>query len=184
MWFWPVNKTIELLSVMPAPQFGDESSWVRGSDPNEGSKYSVFRFHWCKMFSRIRRRSSLLYTIHQFFLYIIHNVIPREKIDTWGSFRLWKDLLNLISYLLEHSWNSRRPIRVGNAVFSVSSKEIHCCWTAKHSRQTGSGSSFSIWPLQRCFPPRLSSESKLPATENFPLELLNLTDLNSLKSFP
>jgi hypothetical protein len=26
MWFWPVNEMIELLSGMPAPQFGEESS--------------------------------------------------------------------------------------------------------------------------------------------------------------
>jgi hypothetical protein len=26
MWFWPVNAMIELVSGMPVPQFGDESS--------------------------------------------------------------------------------------------------------------------------------------------------------------
>jgi hypothetical protein len=26
MWFWPVNKMTELVSGMPGPQFGDESS--------------------------------------------------------------------------------------------------------------------------------------------------------------
>jgi hypothetical protein len=26
MWFWPVNEMTELVSGMPAPQFGDESS--------------------------------------------------------------------------------------------------------------------------------------------------------------
>jgi hypothetical protein len=26
MWFWPVNEMIELVSGMPAPQFGEESS--------------------------------------------------------------------------------------------------------------------------------------------------------------
>jgi hypothetical protein len=28
MWFWPVNEMAELVSGMPAPQFGDESSFL------------------------------------------------------------------------------------------------------------------------------------------------------------
>jgi hypothetical protein len=30
MWFWPVDERIELVSGMPAPQFGDEDqSWFK-----------------------------------------------------------------------------------------------------------------------------------------------------------
>jgi hypothetical protein len=32
MWFWPVNEMFELVSDMPAPQFGDESSWVQEAE--------------------------------------------------------------------------------------------------------------------------------------------------------
>jgi hypothetical protein len=28
MWFWPVNEMTEIVSGMPAPQFGGESSWI------------------------------------------------------------------------------------------------------------------------------------------------------------
>jgi hypothetical protein len=41
MWFWPVNEMIELVSGMPAPQLGDESSWVWGSQMVQGSSGSV-----------------------------------------------------------------------------------------------------------------------------------------------
>jgi hypothetical protein len=44
MWFWPVNETTELVSGMPAPQFGDESSRVRGSGMVQGSRGSVRSF--------------------------------------------------------------------------------------------------------------------------------------------
>jgi hypothetical protein len=45
MWFWPVNEMTELVSGMPAPQFGDESSFVRGSDLVQGSSGScVFAY--------------------------------------------------------------------------------------------------------------------------------------------
>jgi hypothetical protein len=37
VWFWPVNEVIELVSGMPAPPFGDESSLVRGTEPVQGS---------------------------------------------------------------------------------------------------------------------------------------------------
>jgi hypothetical protein len=40
MWFWPVSEMIELVSGMPAPQFGDESSWVGGSELVQGSSGS------------------------------------------------------------------------------------------------------------------------------------------------
>jgi hypothetical protein len=51
MWFWLVNEIIELVSGMPAPQFVDESSWVRGSELVQGSRCSCVSF-WCKMSSR------------------------------------------------------------------------------------------------------------------------------------
>jgi hypothetical protein len=41
MGFWPVNEMIELVSGMPAPQFGDEFSRVRGSQLVQGSSGSV-----------------------------------------------------------------------------------------------------------------------------------------------
>jgi hypothetical protein len=41
MWFWPVNEMIELVSGMPAPQFGDESSLSEGSELVQGSSGSV-----------------------------------------------------------------------------------------------------------------------------------------------
>jgi hypothetical protein len=41
MWFWPVNEMIELVSGMPASQFRDESSWVRGSELVQVSSGSV-----------------------------------------------------------------------------------------------------------------------------------------------
>jgi hypothetical protein len=44
MWFWPVNEMTELVSGMPAPQFGDESSSVRGSELAQGSSGSVRSF--------------------------------------------------------------------------------------------------------------------------------------------
>jgi hypothetical protein len=37
MWFWPVNEMTELVFGMPAPQFGDESLWVRESELVQGS---------------------------------------------------------------------------------------------------------------------------------------------------
>jgi hypothetical protein len=40
LWFWPVNKMIELVCGMPTPQVEDESSWVRGSDLVQGSSGS------------------------------------------------------------------------------------------------------------------------------------------------
>jgi hypothetical protein len=52
MWFWAVNEMTELVSRMPAPQFGDESSWVRGSELIQGQAVPVFRYDWCKMSSR------------------------------------------------------------------------------------------------------------------------------------
>jgi hypothetical protein len=42
----------EPVSGMPAPQLGDESSWVRGSELVQGSSSSVFRPDWCKIISR------------------------------------------------------------------------------------------------------------------------------------
>jgi hypothetical protein len=41
--FWPVNEMTELVSGMPVPQFGDESSWVLA--------VPVFRFYLCKTYS-------------------------------------------------------------------------------------------------------------------------------------
>jgi hypothetical protein len=32
MWFWPVSGMTELVSGVPAPRLGDESSRVRGSE--------------------------------------------------------------------------------------------------------------------------------------------------------
>jgi hypothetical protein len=42
MCFWPFNEMIELVFGMPASQFRDESSWVRGSELVQA--VSVFRF--------------------------------------------------------------------------------------------------------------------------------------------
>jgi hypothetical protein len=42
MLFWPVNKMIQVVSDMPAPQFGDESSSVQGSELVQA--VPVFRF--------------------------------------------------------------------------------------------------------------------------------------------
>jgi hypothetical protein len=42
MWFCPVNEITEPVSGMPAPQFGDESSLVRGSELVRGSSGSFF----------------------------------------------------------------------------------------------------------------------------------------------
>jgi hypothetical protein len=44
LWFWPVNEMIELVSGMPAPQFGEESSWVWGSEMAQGSSGSCVSF--------------------------------------------------------------------------------------------------------------------------------------------
>jgi hypothetical protein len=44
MWFWPVNEIIDLVSGMPAPQFGDESSWVQESELVKGSSGSCVLF--------------------------------------------------------------------------------------------------------------------------------------------
>jgi hypothetical protein len=44
MEFWPVNEMTELVSGMPAPQFGAESSWVRGSELVQGSSGSCVSF--------------------------------------------------------------------------------------------------------------------------------------------
>jgi hypothetical protein len=40
MWFWPVNEMTELVSGMPAPQFGDESSECEKI--RAGSKFKRF----------------------------------------------------------------------------------------------------------------------------------------------
>jgi hypothetical protein len=48
MWFWPVNEMIELVSGMPAPQFGEEPFWVRGSGlllASSGSCDSFYYFY-------------------------------------------------------------------------------------------------------------------------------------------
>jgi hypothetical protein len=37
MWFWPINEVIELVSDMPASQFGDEYSWA-------GSRFKLFLY--------------------------------------------------------------------------------------------------------------------------------------------
>jgi hypothetical protein len=44
MWFCPVNEMIELVSGIPAPQFGGEFSWVRGSELVQGSSGSCVSF--------------------------------------------------------------------------------------------------------------------------------------------
>jgi hypothetical protein len=44
MWACPVNETTELVSGMAAPQFEDESSWVRGSELVQGSSGSFVSF--------------------------------------------------------------------------------------------------------------------------------------------
>jgi hypothetical protein len=44
MWFCPVNEMTELVSGKPAPQLGDESSWVRGSELVQGSSGSCVSF--------------------------------------------------------------------------------------------------------------------------------------------
>jgi hypothetical protein len=44
MLFWPVNEMTELVSGMPEPQFGDEYSWVRGSELVHGSNGSCVSF--------------------------------------------------------------------------------------------------------------------------------------------
>jgi hypothetical protein len=56
MWLWPVIEMIELVSGMPAPPFGDESSWVRGSELDQGWSGSVSCFcvphvedHWSRI---------------------------------------------------------------------------------------------------------------------------------------
>jgi hypothetical protein len=63
MWFWPVNKMIELVSSMPAPQFGDESSWVWGSELVQGSSgscvsfwlmYDVLKYHRGYAYHRLK----------------------------------------------------------------------------------------------------------------------------------
>jgi hypothetical protein len=41
MWFWPVSEMSELASDMPAPQFGEESSWLLGSELVRGSSSSL-----------------------------------------------------------------------------------------------------------------------------------------------
>jgi hypothetical protein len=43
----------EPVSGMPAPQFWDESSWVRGSDLVQGpsGSFRFFPLDWCKLFS-------------------------------------------------------------------------------------------------------------------------------------
>jgi hypothetical protein len=42
MWFWPVSVMLESASGTSAPQFGDESSWVPGSELFQGSNVSSF----------------------------------------------------------------------------------------------------------------------------------------------
>jgi hypothetical protein len=44
MLFWHVNEIIEPVSGMPAPQFGDESSWVWGSELVQDSSGSRVSF--------------------------------------------------------------------------------------------------------------------------------------------
>jgi hypothetical protein len=44
MSFWAVNEITELDSGKPAPQFGDESSWMRGSKLVQGSSGSCVSF--------------------------------------------------------------------------------------------------------------------------------------------
>jgi hypothetical protein len=39
MWVLPVNEMIELVSVMPAPRFGDESSWVQESELDQSLRW-------------------------------------------------------------------------------------------------------------------------------------------------
>jgi hypothetical protein len=50
LWQWPVNEMIESISGMPVLQYGDESSRVLG--PELVQDVPVFRFDWCKVFSR------------------------------------------------------------------------------------------------------------------------------------
>jgi hypothetical protein len=55
---WGVNEMIELASGIPAPQFGDESSWVRGSELVQGSSGSCVSF-WLMNDKRITERGVL-----------------------------------------------------------------------------------------------------------------------------
>jgi hypothetical protein len=52
MRFWPVNEINELVSGMPAPQFGDESSEGEDQSWFKVQAVPVFRFDRYKMFSR------------------------------------------------------------------------------------------------------------------------------------
>jgi hypothetical protein len=62
MWFWPVNEMTELVSGMPAPQLGHESSGVRGSELLQGSSGSVRCFHVLhKIYSRTPGSRPLVY---------------------------------------------------------------------------------------------------------------------------
>jgi hypothetical protein len=54
MWFWPVNEMTELVSGIPAPQFRDESSWMRDQSWFKVQAIPVFRFDWRKILSRTR----------------------------------------------------------------------------------------------------------------------------------
>jgi hypothetical protein len=44
MWFWPVIDKIEIVSGMPAPQFGIDSKWVQGSEQVQGPSGSCASF--------------------------------------------------------------------------------------------------------------------------------------------
>jgi hypothetical protein len=83
MWFWLVNEMIELVSGMPAPHFGDESTWVRGSELVQGLKRLLYslrclcvpsgvrlpqvEYHWFRLYSLlvwIMGNSMEAYSLH------------------------------------------------------------------------------------------------------------------------
>jgi hypothetical protein len=45
MWLWPVHDINQRVSGMPSPQFGNESSWIRGSELVQRASGCVRSFH-------------------------------------------------------------------------------------------------------------------------------------------
>jgi hypothetical protein len=91
MWFRPVNEMIELVSGIPAPQFGDYSYWVRGSELVQGSSGSCISF-W------------LMYGV---FTYPLKYLRVHQVEDHWSSGNVPTSLTTLHFDIVQGSLQSR-----------------------------------------------------------------------------
>jgi hypothetical protein len=83
MWFWPVNEMTELVSGMPAPQCGDESSRTRGSELHQCSSGFYFPF-----LIDVTMFSSIPYDVHTESKFDVSETILQQSSTHQGQYRI------------------------------------------------------------------------------------------------